>query len=415
MSASRVLGLVAFTSWLMAGCSGDSPKLQAGETCVINSDCAASLTCTMGKCHDACKVSTDCPAGQTCLKSNNTTICQLPVEADCSRTSCGGVLVCASDLRCRSACQAAADCTSGQVCVTAVCADPSDLDINGQLPQKAPLADAGVKDAGRDVTYADIAVVDLPPADSTPVGGAEVAVVAPEAGPADATVADAKLLDTPAADSGAPDTTAVADTSTVFDVPAIPDVTIVPDAPPTDGASQVLTGCSAPPLGQRYFCDDFEAGLDKWVVSGQDWNTTTTTWRSASHSISDSPDGDYTSNENAAIMMAASVDLTSATSPILSFWYKLNLYAAYSSDCYNPCDRAYVEVSSDGGVNWSEIVSWWSTTNTSTWVLAQLALSSYKGKKIKIRFRLLDSTNTFYSPGQADGWYIDDVEIREAN
>ena len=182
MSAWRVLGLIALSSWLMAGCSGSSSKLQIGDTCMLNSDCVASLVCTAGSCHEACRVSTDCPAGQSCLKTNNTTICQLPAEADCSRTSCGDGFMCAPDLRCRTTCQTTADCTSGQLCVTGVCADPTDLDVNGQLPQKAPVADAGatsVKDAGKDVASPDLGIADLALADTTSGGGVDDAVVAP--------------------------------------------------------------------------------------------------------------------------------------------------------------------------------------------------------------------------------------------
>jgi hypothetical protein len=73
------------------------------------------------------------------VKTNDTSICQLPAEADCSRTPCGGTYVCASDLRCRTVCQSAVDCAGGQVCVTSVCADLDEL-VTGtdHLPQKGP-------------------------------------------------------------------------------------------------------------------------------------------------------------------------------------------------------------------------------------------------------------------------------------
>ncbi len=73
------------------------------------------------------------------MKTNDTSICQLPAEADCSRTPCGGTYVCASDLRCRTVCQSAVDCAGGQVCVTSVCADLDEL-VTGtdHLPQKGP-------------------------------------------------------------------------------------------------------------------------------------------------------------------------------------------------------------------------------------------------------------------------------------
>jgi hypothetical protein len=141
----RILGLMVVSACLAAGCSGVK-KIDVGGACILNSDCNQPLVCTMGKCHDACHTTADCPAGQ-CVKVDNTTFCQLPAEADCSTTlSCSGGLVCASDLRCRAACLSRTDCTSEQMCVNGVCAAPSELDVNGQLPQKGPslVADGGV-------------------------------------------------------------------------------------------------------------------------------------------------------------------------------------------------------------------------------------------------------------------------------
>ncbi len=174
------------------------------------------------------------------------------------------------------------------------------------------------------------------------------------------------------------------------------------------GSTTIPTGCAAI-TGTPYFCDDFESGLSNWVVSGQDWNTTNTTARSGDYSITDSPDGDYAAGANAAITLAASVDLSAATvvNPILTFWYKLELTEAYLTYA----DYAYVEASSDGGTSWDELVQWHYGSNTSTWSLVQLSLSSYVGERVKVRFRLADNVDT----AQADGWYIDDVVIQEAN
>ena len=134
MSATRLLGLAMFSSWLLAGCSS-SKKIEVGGNCILNSDCNSPLLCTDGKCHDACHASVDCPTGQNCVKVSGITVCQLPAEATCSAsaTSCPASLVCASDQHCRTPCQSAANCAGGQQCVGGVCADPSELS-NGQLP-----------------------------------------------------------------------------------------------------------------------------------------------------------------------------------------------------------------------------------------------------------------------------------------
>ena len=163
MSASRILGLVVLSSWLVVGCSGDSPKLKVGATCVLNSDCDQPLVCTMGKCHDACHASADCPTGQSCVTTTTGPVCQLPAEADCRTVPCATGFLCAVDLRCHAGCLSATNCTSGQVCVGSVCADPADLDVNGQLPKKSS---AGGVDGGTDTQPA--AAVDSAP-DNAPV------------------------------------------------------------------------------------------------------------------------------------------------------------------------------------------------------------------------------------------------------
>ncbi len=133
----RALGLIVISAWLAGGCSAGK-KIEVGGSCVLNSDCNQGLVCTWSKCHEACHKSVDCPAGQSCVQSNSGPVCQLPAEADCRSAACSGALICASDLQCRSGCVTAADCTNGQLCVGNVCADPGDLELNGQLPQKSP-------------------------------------------------------------------------------------------------------------------------------------------------------------------------------------------------------------------------------------------------------------------------------------
>jgi hypothetical protein len=375
------------------------------------------------------------------VRTDNATICQLPAEAGCSATSCGGALLCASDLRCRSGCQSAVDCASEQVCVSGVCADPMDLDVNGQLPQRGPgpVADAGAnlspdaaaKDSGVDLVVA--------PADAgAKDGGADLVGTGADAtGPAPDVIADiaptklpdagADLVsqpDLPAADLAAdklPSTGPEVNASTA-------DAVVRPDG---GGASPVATGCGVPPISTRYFCDDFESGISKWLVSGNDWNTTTTTSRSPDHSATDSPSGKYAAGANLVMTMATSVDLASATAPVLAFWYTLALWSGHGSpglcEGVMPCDQGHVEVSSDSGTTWTDLVPSHADnvcttygcnlttlgpgSNSTAWTSAQYSLSPYIGKHIKVQFRL--ESNPSSTP--ADGWYIDDVEIREAN
>jgi hypothetical protein len=172
-----------------------------------------------------------------------------------------------------------------------------------------------------------------------------------------------------------------------------------------DELSPVATGCAGSAVG-RYFCDDFESGPSNWIMSGQDWGLIDSTARSASHSLTDSPAGNYANDADAAVTLAGNVDLTGATAPVLSFWDKLAI------GCANYTDYAYVEASRDGGLTWTQLSQLNCNSNNSTWRRQQFSLSTYVGARIKIRFRLWD-----YGDGvnyTADGWYLDDVEIREA-
>jgi hypothetical protein len=151
------------------------------------------------------------------------------------------------------------------------------------------------------------------------------------------------------------------------------------------------------------FFDDFESGLGKWLVSGRDWALVESDYRSAGHSITDSPSGDYPVNAYSTITLAHPIDLTATTAPILSFWTVNTLNA---DDGY--VDYGYVEVSENGGLNW-DIVLGSFAYSVSTWIQYRFDLSAYKSKPILIRFHLVDDARR----GQADGWYVDDVEIRE--
>ncbi len=149
-----------------------------------------------------------------------------------------------------------------------------------------------------------------------------------------------------------------------------------------------------------YFSDTFENGLGNWIVSGSDWGLTQSTARGGSFSVTDSPSGNYLPNAEAVMILQNSINLSSSTAPVLTFWHKINV-PDYDDD-------GYVEVSKDGGNTWATAADYYNTT-ISTWSFVQINLSSYKSSAVKVRFRLrADSDATV-----GDGWCIDDVEIKE--
>ena len=147
------------------------------------------------------------------------------------------------------------------------------------------------------------------------------------------------------------------------------------------------------------FTDNFESGSANWTVSGHDWNLTTTTARSATHSLTDSPAGNYLPNSWCAATLAHPIDLSAAVDPVLTFWHKGHI--AWG-------DYSLVEVSTDGGSTWTGL-QYTTEWISSTWHSVQLDLRDYRTDNVMVRFALMsDGTETV-----ADGWYIDDVRIEE--
>jgi hypothetical protein len=196
-------------------------------------------------------------------------------------------------------------------------------------------------------------------------------------------------------DAGASDAPAERPADTVPDTKALTPDTAAP-TPRDGGAVPVLAGCGRMTT-QRYFCDDFESGLDRWHYATEGWGLTNTTFQSANYSVTDSPNGNYPAGAQSEITMVSSVDLTGAVLPVVAFWHKLAIGGGNS----------YLDVSTDGGTTWTVVKTLTSADNTSVWSSQQVSLLSYLGKKAKLRFRL-------NAAGTGDGWYIDDVEIREA-
>jgi hypothetical protein len=149
------------------------------------------------------------------------------------------------------------------------------------------------------------------------------------------------------------------------------------------------------------FSDDFEGSLDNWQASECEWSMVTSECLDGSAAITDSPSVDYANGANSMITMTGSIDLSSATTPVLTFWHKF--WLAYG-------DYAYAEISADGGVTWSVLTYWGHQDYKTTWMLTHLDLSDYIGSQIKVRFRLRETSRDV-----SDGWYIDRVEVREVD
>ena len=135
--------------------------------------------------------------------------------------------------------------------------------------------------------------------------------------------------------------------------------------------------------------DDLEGGTGNWTLSGS-WALTTSASHSTSHSLTDSPGGDYPNNSATAATLNGAWPATR-----LTFW------TAYAIE--QGWDFGYLQISADGGP-WTTIRSY--TGTQASWVQEDIDLSAYAGQDLAFRFAL--ETDTYVVD---DGWYIDDVTL----
>lgn len=146
------------------------------------------------------------------------------------------------------------------------------------------------------------------------------------------------------------------------------------------------------------------------------WGTTSTTFVSPSKSFFENSSGNYPNNTNRTYTYVPTIDLTQATSAMISFYAKWAIEADY--------DFVQFQVSTDGGTTWIGQCGNYTVPGTSangsvqpngqpvyegtqsSWVLEEINLSDYLGQQIKVRFQLKSDGGT-----TADGYYFDDFKV----
>ncbi len=152
--------------------------------------------------------------------------------------------------------------------------------------------------------------------------------------------------------------------------------------------------------------------INEYTNSG--WATTTSTFLSSNASITDSPNGNYSGNQNKSIELTESIDLTDA------LYANVQFYAKWEIE--NNWDYAQFEVSIDNGSSWIPQCGKFTNPGSSNdgqptgepvydgevsdWVLEEIDLSDYLGKTIKVRFQFVSDSQT-----HGDGFYFDDLKI----
>jgi hypothetical protein len=145
----RLLGLGALAgvaAVVATSCDDDPDAISLlGDGCLLNSECNEGLVCVFRRCHIECATSGDCPIGSDgnrlrCVVGEKpASICQLEDERACQyHSECPGDQICGPDGECRDQCKDDRDCVSDQSCAGGVCADPDELDPEGQLQGEPP-------------------------------------------------------------------------------------------------------------------------------------------------------------------------------------------------------------------------------------------------------------------------------------
>jgi hypothetical protein len=166
-------------------------------------------------------------------------------------------------------------------------------------------------------------------------------------------------------------------------------------SPDESNPSNTATVTLLPPMAIP-FTDLFEAGTTYWTLEGT-WGLTTSTSYSPTHSLTESPSGNYGNNLNISANLYP-FTLAGVTQASISFYTKYNLESGY--------DYTYLEVSTNGST-WSTLATFNGNQST-TWSLKTYSLNAYLGQPlVLLRFR-------FYSDSYItkDGMYIDNFTLQ---
>ena len=157
--------------------------------------------------------------------------------------------------------------------------------------------------------------------------------------------------------------------------------------------SNIITVIPMPPMTFP-FIEDYETGAPYWTFEDS-WGLSEVQSNSPTHSMTESPEGDYTNNLN-IFSVLKSFSLEGASGANLTFMTRYALESAY--------DYMYLEISTNAN-NWTELDEFNGTQNS--WTGKSYSLDEYIGEPfVLIRFRMFSDVYV-----TEDGMYIDDLEI----
>jgi carboxypeptidase T len=155
--------------------------------------------------------------------------------------------------------------------------------------------------------------------------------------------------------------------------------------------------------------EDSGDNMGNWTSSK--WNNTTGYFYSNPASITDSPDGKYQNSENNIVALDSIIDLSMAEIAFAKFWVKWEIESDF--------DYVQFMVKEIGGGEWEALSGLHTQPGSpnqpegepvydgeSDWVLEEIDLSDYIGKKVQFRFVLISDQHI-----KKDGYYFDDFII----
>ncbi|RKY63579.1 MAG: hypothetical protein DRQ02_12475 [Candidatus Latescibacterota bacterium] len=149
-------------------------------------------------------------------------------------------------------------------------------------------------------------------------------------------------------------------------------------------------------LPDTLYVEDFESDVSEW--SG-DWGLTTSSSHSPSHSMTDSPAGNYPDDATLSLIMSVPVNLVDSTGdtilPVVGFWQKYDLEAGY--------DFGTFSISWDGK-NYRPLLQ--ITGTHAIWEEYNVEVGEIRGDKLYLKFCLTSDYSV-----NSDGWYVDDVYV----
>ncbi|MBN1182573.1 MAG: immune inhibitor A, partial [Bacteroidales bacterium] len=149
------------------------------------------------------------------------------------------------------------------------------------------------------------------------------------------------------------------------------------------------------------YSEDFEDGASDWYMDGE-WEAGIPTYGpggayQGTNCAATDLDGTY-NNSAYYQLISPVISLVAAIDPQLTFreWY-------YLEGC---CDYISVDITTDGGINWQNIIPGKYGNGGGTWNLITRSLAAYEGENIQLRFLFTSDGSVTYA-----GWYIDNIEI----